>query len=54
MVETGLESCARERGQVQVKILDILACPLDGHAPLDIIPLRQVEEDIIDGVLYIS
>jgi SAM-dependent methyltransferase/uncharacterized protein YbaR (Trm112 family) len=36
---------------VQVKILDILACPLDGHAPLDIIPLLQVEEDIIDGVL---
>jgi len=36
---------------LQVKILDMLACPLDGHAPLDIIPLRQVEEDIIDGVL---
>lgn len=51
MVETGSESCARGRGQLQVKILDTLACPLDGHAPLDIIPLRQVEEDIIDGVL---
>jgi len=36
---------------LQAIILDILACPIDGHFPLEPISLKTRNEDILDGVL---
>lgn len=39
---------------MQRKLLDILACPIDKHYPLDLIELNASGDKIIDGVLSCS
>jgi uncharacterized protein YbaR (Trm112 family) len=36
------------------KLLDILACPIDKHYPLELIELNSKDDIIIDGVLRCS
>ena len=36
------------------KLLDILACPIDKHYPLELVELYVREEVVIDGVLSCS
>ena len=36
------------------KLLDILACPIDKHYPLDLLEFKVERETIIDGVLTCS
>ncbi|MEM1524708.1 MAG: Trm112 family protein [Nitrososphaerales archaeon] len=36
------------------KLLDILACPIDKHYPLELIELNVSDETIIDGILFCS
>jgi len=36
---------------VQRKLLDILACPIDKHYPLELMEFRLRDEIIVDGVL---
>lgn len=33
------------------KLLDILACPIDKHYPLELFEINSEGEDIVDGVL---
>jgi len=39
---------------VQRKLLDILACPIDKHYPLDLIELNSAGDKIIEGVISCS
>jgi uncharacterized protein len=39
---------------VQRKLLDILACPIDKHYPLELLEFSVREEVIVDGVLLCS
>ena len=39
---------------MQRKLLDILACPIDKHYPLELLELNTKEELIVDGVLLCS
>jgi uncharacterized protein YbaR (Trm112 family) len=39
---------------VQRKLLDILACPIDKHYPLEMIELTTRNQLIVDGVLICS
>jgi uncharacterized protein len=55
----GLTKCfftgLRARGGMQRKLLDILACPIDKHYPLDMLEFNVRGEDVIvDGVLMCS
>jgi len=34
------------------KMLDILACPIDKHYPLELFELKSKEEMVVEGVLY--
>lgn len=34
------------------KMMDILACPIDKHFPLEIIELRSKDQIVIEGTLY--
>jgi uncharacterized protein len=52
--ETGLIPAAARGESVQRKLLDILACPIDKHYPLELIELTTREETIVDGALLCS
>ena len=39
---------------MQKRLLDILACPIDKHYPLELLELSKREEIIVDGVLICS
>lgn len=34
------------------KMLDILACPIDKHFPLDLLEIKTKEEVVVEGSLY--
>jgi uncharacterized protein YbaR (Trm112 family) len=34
------------------KMLDILACPIDKHHPLEIFESKSIDDKIVDGALY--
>jgi uncharacterized protein YbaR (Trm112 family) len=42
------------RGEMQRKLLDILACPIDKHYPLELLEFNTKEELVVDGVLLCS
>lgn len=35
-------------------LLDILACPIDKHYPLDLIELNSKDDEVVEGVLLCS
>ena len=39
---------------MQKRLLDILACPIDKHYPLELLEFTTKEEVIVDGVLLCS
>jgi uncharacterized protein YbaR (Trm112 family) len=41
-------------GFVQRKLLDILACPIDKHYPLELLEFSSKDQLIVDGVLLCS
>ena len=42
------------RERMQRKLLDILACPMDKHYPLQLIELNSKDDIVLDGVLICS
>ena len=53
MPESFIQSAGRLSG-VQRKLLDILACPIDKHYPLELLEFNVNGEVIVDGVLLCS
>jgi uncharacterized protein YbaR (Trm112 family) len=45
---------ARKPGVMKRKLLDILACPIDKHYPLELLEFNVKEEIVVDGVLLCS
>ena len=45
---------ACRRGGVQRKLLDILACPIDKHYPLELLEFNADGEVVVEGVLLCS
>jgi uncharacterized protein YbaR (Trm112 family) len=39
---------------VKKNLLDILACPIDKHYPLDLIELKLKDDEVIEGVILCS
>ena len=41
-------------GKMQRKLLDILACPIDKHYPLELLEFNTKDELVVDGILLCS